>query len=46
MPEVERLFNVSRHTGGANYTFVDGHTAWCRYERLKQMHFPDQQVIP
>lgn len=43
---VEPLFNVKRHTGGANYTFVDGLAGWRKYERVRHMHFPDHVVTP
>jgi len=43
---VEPLFDISRHSDGTNYTFVDGHTAWRRYDRVRKMHFPDHQIIP
>jgi prepilin-type N-terminal cleavage/methylation domain-containing protein/prepilin-type processing-associated H-X9-DG protein len=43
---VEPLFNVNRHTGGTNYTFVDGHAGWRKYERVRHMHFPDHVIIP
>jgi len=43
---VEPLFNVTRHSGGAHYCFLDGHAAWRRYERVRHMHFPDHRVIP
>lgn len=43
---VGELFNTTRHNGGANYTFVDGHVGWRKYDRVKHMHFPDHQVIP
>jgi len=46
LESVEELFNTSRHSGGANYTFLDGHAAWRRYDRVKHMHFPDHVVIP
>ena len=43
---VEELFNVTRHSGGTNYCFVDGHAAWRRYEAVRHMHFPDHRVVP
>jgi len=43
---VEPLFNTTRHSGGSHYTFLDGHAAWKKYDRVKHMHFPDHQVIP
>ncbi|MFN3651530.1 MAG: prepilin-type N-terminal cleavage/methylation domain-containing protein [Armatimonadota bacterium] len=46
LSSVEPLFNVTRHSGGTNYCFADGHVAWRKYDRVKHMHFPDHQVIP
>ena len=43
---VEPLFNVKRHSGGTNYTFVDGHAAWRKYDQVRVMHFPDHALIP
>jgi len=46
LSEVEPLFNITRHSGGTNYCFVDGHAAWRKYGRVRQMHFPDHVIIP
>lgn len=46
LSNVEPLFNIMRHSGGTNYTFVDGHAGWKKYDRVKHMHFPDHQIIP
>ncbi len=43
---VEPLFSTTRHNGGTNYTFLDGHAAWRPYARVRHMHFPDHAVIP
>jgi prepilin-type processing-associated H-X9-DG protein len=43
---VAPLFSATRHDGGANYAFADGHVALRRYERVRQMHFPDHRIIP
>jgi prepilin-type N-terminal cleavage/methylation domain-containing protein/prepilin-type processing-associated H-X9-DG protein len=46
LSSVEELFNTTRHNGGTHYTFLDGHAAWRKYDRVKHMHFPDHLVIP
>ncbi len=46
LSEVESLFNTTRHAGGAHYTFLDGHAAWRKYDRVKHMHFPDHRIVP
>jgi prepilin-type N-terminal cleavage/methylation domain-containing protein/prepilin-type processing-associated H-X9-DG protein len=46
LSSVEPLFNTTRHNGGTNYTFLDGHAAWRKYDRVKHMHFPDHRVVP
>jgi prepilin-type N-terminal cleavage/methylation domain-containing protein/prepilin-type processing-associated H-X9-DG protein len=46
LASVEPLFNTTRHNGGTNYTFLDGHAAWRKYGQVRHMHFPDHRVIP
>lgn len=43
---IEPLFNTTRHHGGTNYAFVDGHAAWRKYEQVRHMHFPEQRILP
>lgn len=33
-----------RHSGGANYTYADGHTRWMRWSRARTDQFPDHVV--
>lgn len=34
----------NRHSGGANYTYADGHTRWLRWSRARVDQFPDHLV--
>lgn len=34
----------TRHSGGVNYTFCDGHTKWYRPEQLKSLRTPDDRA--
>jgi len=46
LSDVFPLFNTTRHSDGSHYTFLDGHAAWRRAERVRHMHFPDHRVVP
>ncbi len=40
----EGWIDYSRHTGGANYVFYDGHVKWMRWSQARTYQYPDHVV--
>ncbi len=43
-PALVEWLQYNRHSGGANYTYADGHTRWLRWGRARLDQFPDHIV--
>jgi prepilin-type N-terminal cleavage/methylation domain-containing protein/prepilin-type processing-associated H-X9-DG protein len=43
-PALVEWLQYNRHSGGANYTYADGHTRWLRWGRARVDQFPDHLV--